>query len=160
MLSSPPKPTMPRNSPSLRRSIANTWPPGPMRASIHSRAAASVHGSGICAICCSASGSLPSSRSKCSASDVTSRRSRSRRVRNGSRIGVSTSIAGQHSLHLLHIAAAEQADMDQQRIEIIQIAALFEEARTQRAALGVAGKERITDAAEQGHKRELDLGIG
>src|SRR5512135_2837564 len=50
--------------------------------------------------------------------------------------------------------------MHQERIEIIEVAALFEEARPELAKLAVAGEEALADAAEQSHEGELDLRVG
>src|SRR5215204_6015674 len=66
---------------------------------------------------------------------------------------------GQYVPHRTQIASAEVIGVDQQRVEVVQVAAHLEEALAYRPDLLVAIEEGTAKRVEQGDDRQLDLGV-
>jgi len=62
----------------------------------------------------------------------------------------SAAVLRQGTLHRADIAAAEQADMDQQRIQVVEVSAFFEKTGPNWAVLIVTAEKGIAEGIEQG----------
>src|SRR5690606_14888743 len=67
--------------------------------------------------------------------------------------------ASQDSLDRANVATTKQPNMNQQRIEIVDIAPRLEKAGLQRAQLPVALEKRRVKGVEQGRERQFDFGM-
>src|SRR5262245_58567556 len=71
-----------------------------------------------------------------------------RRPRQAGRLD-SAAEARERALDLADIGAVEQADMDEQRIEVVEVAPLLEEAGCQRPQFPIAAEEGLAQAVEE-----------
>src|SRR5918999_3620640 len=62
--------------------------------------------------------------------------------------------------HRAQVASSEEVDVYQQRVEVVEVAALLEEAVCYAPDLPVALEESIAEGVGEAYEEELDLGVG
>src|SRR5262245_16446522 len=66
----------------------------------------------------------------------------------------------QYITDIFNIRSAEKADVDQERVEEVQLPPFFEKAGAEGAVFAVTAEKGLAEGAEQGGEGQFHLGVG